>query len=682
MAGYTVSSGKAIQLITPPLGTGGEGAIFGVVGHSKVVAKIYHPQRLNRTLETKLRAMITNPPDDATRLPPLNHVSITWPTDLVFKNGQFCGYIMPKLPKSDDLYLLLQPQQRKTNHPTLNHQHLYRSARNLAIAVDAIHQKGYVIGDVNFKNALFNDKSLITIVDCDSMQVTDAQGVIHRCLVGVPEYTPTELQNQDFNRINRTPSHDTFGLAILIFQLLMQGFHPFQGRSTSQQTQDISQLHVYCIANNIFPYNPNQQLFIPPKVAPAFDCIPGILRTLFMRAFTQSHNRPTAKEWETVLGEIEKRLIVCAKDNTHIHPSDGKCVICDVNSKTQKGPNSMQTTGIQVPLPQPTVRHPSPRTTAPQATSPSATAPNPTSIPQKRNYWYLIILGVLALIIINQVNTFQTNIAAQQNVDYAGDASVSMDIDQVEYTSLNPDVYPNLRITHTGDSSCFLAEIQGDDAVDVSSWIIGNGNLDPNSSDFIRFTPTFVNPDRITFEICDLSLLQNSDGSYTIDVIDSDYRPVVRITSPTIGVSIKIFLNPNKSTPSNQELTLTQVAKQSTQITNTETNATANAEKPASSPQQAQLAITLDPGNGRDDKNCVSMNITGIDVLYWRMTLRGAPFEPAVFDAAGNARVCNEWIGQQPGFYVDIVNANFEPVPNGSTPAVGGDIFKSRWVNP
>jgi hypothetical protein len=88
--------------------------------------------------------------------------------------------------------------------PKLNHRHLYRSARNFALAMAAIHRKGYVIGDVNFKNALFNDDALITVVDCDSMQVTDAQNIVHRCLVGIPEYTSPELQGQDFAKVNRS----------------------------------------------------------------------------------------------------------------------------------------------------------------------------------------------------------------------------------------------------------------------------------------------------------------------------------------------------------------------------------------------------------------------------------------------------------------------------------------------
>lgn len=388
MATLTISNGKSIKL-GKELGAGGEGAVYNIVGAPKLVAKIYHDQRINAALETKLRTMVAVPPDDATRQPPLNHVSITWPIDIVLRNGKFCGYIMPKLPKSDNLYDLLQPQQRAKQHGQLNHRHLYRTARNLAIALDAIHQKGYVVGDVNFKNALFNDDALITLVDCDSMQVTDSKGVVHHCLVGVPEYTPPELQGQNFATVTRTANHDAFGLAVLIFQLLMQGFHPFAGRPTAK-APDVEQSHIYCISQRIFPYL-DGQAFVPPKAAPALQCLPGVLRIMFERAFTQINNRPTPKEWATVIALVESRLVPCGNDPHHFHPSDGQCVICEVDYNVGKRKRttpkpSAQTSAQQVPLkPQQPQQPPAPavaKTSTSSSTSPMPPArPVTTSLP-------------------------------------------------------------------------------------------------------------------------------------------------------------------------------------------------------------------------------------------------------------------------------------------------------------
>ena len=39
------------------------------------------------------------------------------------------------------------------------------------------------------------------------------------------DYTPPELQEQNFNQVDRASCHDNFALAILIFMLLMEGVH-------------------------------------------------------------------------------------------------------------------------------------------------------------------------------------------------------------------------------------------------------------------------------------------------------------------------------------------------------------------------------------------------------------------------------------------------------------------------
>lgn len=373
MPHYTTTQGVPITL-GKSFGSGGEGAVFEVIGHPNMVAKIYHSQRLNASLETKVHAMVATPPNDITRAT-VNHVSIAWPEAVLLNGTSFAGYLMPKIPKSDNLYALLQPQQRAQKHPSLNHRHLYRSARNLAFAMDAIHQKGYVVGDVNFRNALFNDRALITLVDCDSMQVTDAQNKIHRCLVGIPEYTAPELQKKDLATINRTINHDAFGLAILIFQLLMQGFHPFAGKPLPG-APDVEQVHVYCITQNIFPYVSNN-VFAPPKAAPPIGALPAALQNLLREAFLTTI-RPTPKQWADTLGMIESRLVRCTNNHEHWYPSDGACVICEVDynvgRRTRPASAPTQPT-TQIPLPTPPSPPLPPSITRPTQSTPPITPP-------------------------------------------------------------------------------------------------------------------------------------------------------------------------------------------------------------------------------------------------------------------------------------------------------------------
>ena len=90
---------------------------------------------------------------------------------------------------------------------------------NCAAAFDAIHSKSHVIGDVNQGNVLVSQRGTVFLIDCDSFQVS-AHGKLFLCEVGVPQFTPPELQGRNFRGIQRTANHDRFGLALIIFHLL------------------------------------------------------------------------------------------------------------------------------------------------------------------------------------------------------------------------------------------------------------------------------------------------------------------------------------------------------------------------------------------------------------------------------------------------------------------------------
>src|SRR5262249_40161565 len=102
-------------------------------------------------------------------------------------------------------------------------------AANIARAVAAIHEHGLVIGDVNPKNILVTRKATVYLLDVDSFQFS-VEGRTYRCEGGFPEYTPPELQGVAFREVDREQKHDCFGLAVVIFQLLFLGRHPYSRR--------------------------------------------------------------------------------------------------------------------------------------------------------------------------------------------------------------------------------------------------------------------------------------------------------------------------------------------------------------------------------------------------------------------------------------------------------------------
>ena len=170
------------------------------------------------------------------------------------------------------------------------------------------------MGDVNEKNLKISSKAIVRLIDCDSYQI-NAGGRTFLCEVGVPLYTPPELQGQSFRGVVRTHNHDRFGLAVLIFHLLFVGRHPFSGRPLTRGELPLEK----AIKEFRFAFSraAAQLQIAPPLHSPLLDIVPAEIARLFERAFS-SHSarpsaRPTAEEWAAALNTLQKQLKVCTR---------------------------------------------------------------------------------------------------------------------------------------------------------------------------------------------------------------------------------------------------------------------------------------------------------------------------------------------------------------------------------
>ena len=304
------------------LGAGGEARVFALPADPTLVAKVYRkPKPL---YDRKLAVMVANPPDNPTASQ--DHLSFAWPVDLLLTGEakpQVVGFLMPRVTGMRPLIDFYNPKTRRTRCPLFNYLYLHRTARNLAAAVNALHARGYAIGDVNESNILLTNTALCTFVDMDSVQVTDPDtGEVYRCPVGKPEFTPPQLQGQSFAKIDRSPEDDLFGLAVLIFQLLMEGTHPFAG--VYKLPGEPPPIEKRIVAGH-FPYGSRQVPFHPMLAAPAFELLHPTLRQLFLRCFEDGHRypqaRPTAQSWQRVLKEAENALVTCSANEQHRYGS-------------------------------------------------------------------------------------------------------------------------------------------------------------------------------------------------------------------------------------------------------------------------------------------------------------------------------------------------------------------------
>lgn len=294
------------------VGRGGEGTVFRIVEDSAIVVKVLHAQSAEATL-LKVGAMSTL--SQATELKD----ACSWPIDIVrdVHTGKRVGFTMPFMSGLYPLETVTIPKMRKRAFPMFSWAHLVNTARNLASAVAAIHRAGVVVGDINPRNVLVGNGTTVVFIDSDSFQVT-AAGRVYHCNVGTPEYTPPELIGAQIGGIVRSPGHDCFGLAVLIFQLLMVGKHPFARLARSS----ISDVDIQkSIQSGYYAYDAHDRSsgLIPPKGAPPIDILPASLRRMMNQALLarSSTERPTAEIWVKELSHLRASLVSCSSNSLH-----------------------------------------------------------------------------------------------------------------------------------------------------------------------------------------------------------------------------------------------------------------------------------------------------------------------------------------------------------------------------
>jgi DNA-binding helix-hairpin-helix protein with protein kinase domain len=296
------------------LGRGGEATVYTVDGQPELVAKIYHqPPSVEKT--EKLSRMVEL---QSVRLLALS----AWPVGTLFpgRNESMAGFLMKNLSRFKDIHLLYNPKSRTREFPPkANWRFLIHTASNVARAFAAVHECGHVIGDVNQSNVRVSpETAIVSLVDCDSFQIS-ANGKIYPCEVGVPLYTPPELQDTEFREVVRTPNHDNFGLAVLLFHLLFMGRHPFAGKFLGQGEMPIEK----AIAEQRFAFARDSQRtqMLPPPACITLAHVPGEIGDLFISAFGPdgaASGRPDARRWIAELDALAGHLIVCSNNKAHL----------------------------------------------------------------------------------------------------------------------------------------------------------------------------------------------------------------------------------------------------------------------------------------------------------------------------------------------------------------------------
>lgn len=332
---YNAIKGSGYMLKDAPLAQGGEGTIYEIQGQPGLVAKVYHADVLASATQTSRREKLLN----MMRMPQADSCQyISWPRDgLVDASGLLCGFVMNRYSGTTSLADALPDTQ-------MNWRQRILLAHNLCDVVREVHEMNQCIGDMNPANFGFHPSSgYVYAFDADSFHFRSPSGRYFPCYVGVAEYYAPELQRQicrgqDMRTLDPAQTFsrqtDLFALAVLIFQLLFLGYHPFSARRLeSYGSSTVVHRQAANILNGMCAYfNPVQGVGLPVG-APPLRLVSPAMQEMFRQTFL-TQTRSSAEEWQRALLNLLQSLQSCsAHHNYRKELSD--CPFCTLELEKQ-----------------------------------------------------------------------------------------------------------------------------------------------------------------------------------------------------------------------------------------------------------------------------------------------------------------------------------------------------------
>lgn len=337
---YPDSRRAHIRLREKALNQGADGLIYASPD-GKLALKLYHNPEKDPERPEKIRQMLQAPPDDNG----LEHFA--WPVaQVVNRKGRFIGYAMPLLPlgEYESLELLLTRKGRRLAGLPESRMFRIQAAENLARRVAQLHDKGHYVIDMKPANLLVHRKTAdIVVVDCDGFAI---QGQ-HSFIPG-HQYTPGYIAPEAWkNRVEPEAlgkAQDLFALAVIIFQLVNEGLHPYQGVPDAKQ--NIPGDTQNRIGEDLFAHGQQRHPRMRPSPWSLHRDFPGSLAQAFHNAFTSINRRPDAERWVTVLKKQAGQLRQCKNERSHCFWGI-RCPICELNSVSIQPREPQRTTSLQ-----------------------------------------------------------------------------------------------------------------------------------------------------------------------------------------------------------------------------------------------------------------------------------------------------------------------------------------------
>lgn len=322
-------SGNPLQLsAADELASGGEGTVYRCPGHDGFVIKLYkrdivdNPEKQNAVVG-RLRDMLVIEELRKDR-------DIAWPQMPVYDaNKRVAGFVM-RAVEGSSFRSLQGAAQIQRLFPGWDRKDLALVARNFLDKMQLLANHGVLVNDFNPANFIVGKDHRVRLIDCDSFQIPSANG-------GSPHVTttyfashsaPELLHDPSLLKRPRGPEQARFGAAIIVFQLLMCGLHPYSHKNGGTPEGNLKAGQC--------PLGIGSGCSIPTGWYNLLSYLPYTMMEKFIRMFRDGHGdlsvRPTLAE---LRAEVEKFLFVMKKDplRRELAPATPK-----VKSDSNQGP--------------------------------------------------------------------------------------------------------------------------------------------------------------------------------------------------------------------------------------------------------------------------------------------------------------------------------------------------------
>lgn len=194
------------------LGEGGEGSVFE--GDRESVIKIFDRDHVTSHRRKKISLLVEHD---------IQSKGACIPSALISNaSGEFVGYMMPRASGREFQRTIFNKRKFAKEFPNWKKVDLVDICISFLTQVRDLHAMNIILGDINPKNLMVDEKKNVFIIDADSWQLDG-----YPCPVGTPMFTSPRMLGTAYSDKLRTMEDELFAVATMLFMIIMTGQFPY-----------------------------------------------------------------------------------------------------------------------------------------------------------------------------------------------------------------------------------------------------------------------------------------------------------------------------------------------------------------------------------------------------------------------------------------------------------------------